>query len=369
MNINKNNYEVFFIDYHDGNLSAEQAAELMLFLESNPGLKAEFESFNAIALDIPEEKFPSPDSLKRGEINEHNFSWYMTASVENDLSSSEQMLLNSYIKQHPAHVKDVELFRAAKLEAGNEIFPDKKSLKKPIPFVFNFNRTINYAVAAMLFLSLFAGGYFIYTKSSVQKGGGVAEIPVEKQIILPEAIDTSKSVNKGVLPNSDINVIPDQQPMANVVQPEKRRKINKEQQPEPVEQIIQQEIQEVVPQVAEVSPEKVVPEQILASVNQPEIQKQPVVSKNDDDEYVSVWEAIRNGAENNLRKAIAKEDDIASTDSPENKRIRIMDVVSKGVEKISNDKVSVDAAYADNGRVSGFRFAAGKFSIEKNKPE
>ena len=78
-------------------------------------------------------------------------------------------------------------------------------------------------LAAMLLLSLVAGGYFIYTKSSVQKGGGVAVIPVEKQKILPEAVDTNMKINDVILPGSNINTIIDGQQMANVV-PHKKQK-------------------------------------------------------------------------------------------------------------------------------------------------
>ena len=42
-NINRNNYEAFLLDYVEQNLTAELVAELMLFLEQNPDLKAELE--------------------------------------------------------------------------------------------------------------------------------------------------------------------------------------------------------------------------------------------------------------------------------------------------------------------------------------
>ena len=41
MNINRNNYELFFIDFYDGNLTDAQKHELDLFLEENSDLKEE----------------------------------------------------------------------------------------------------------------------------------------------------------------------------------------------------------------------------------------------------------------------------------------------------------------------------------------
>ena len=44
MNINQNNYEAWFLDYYEKQLSAEQVAELFLFLEQHPLLKEEFDA-------------------------------------------------------------------------------------------------------------------------------------------------------------------------------------------------------------------------------------------------------------------------------------------------------------------------------------
>ena len=46
MNINRNNYELFFIDFYDGNLTDAQKHELDLFLAENPNLKEECDSFD-----------------------------------------------------------------------------------------------------------------------------------------------------------------------------------------------------------------------------------------------------------------------------------------------------------------------------------
>ena len=50
MNINKNNYEAFFLDYHEGNLSPQQVADLLLFIEQHPELEEEFESFENFSI-------------------------------------------------------------------------------------------------------------------------------------------------------------------------------------------------------------------------------------------------------------------------------------------------------------------------------
>ena len=42
--INRNNYEAFFLDYHEGNLSDGLKKELLLFLDNNPDYRISVES-------------------------------------------------------------------------------------------------------------------------------------------------------------------------------------------------------------------------------------------------------------------------------------------------------------------------------------
>ena len=381
MNINRNNYEVFFIDYHDGNLAAEQVAELFLFLESNPDLKSEFDDFINVQLENFEETFPLRDALKRGEINSENFSWYMAASVEDDLTFEEQSMLDAFIKSNPQLSQDVALFRAAKLEAINsEIYPDKKSLKQPVLFVFNFNRTIKYAVAAMLFLSLIGGGYFIYIQSMIQSGTGIAEEPIEVPVDSEEvtlAVDTINQEEKFVLPEiQQSNQLPRVQLAETNKQPVDSRtneNINSELPDE--ELIIINNLVEVP--IAENAIEhdiktKPVTEEAPLAVNS-QTPSQPdgdgiAASEKD---YLSVWEAIRQGADNSMRKIAGKDDSevLTSADPATLTRTNVIDVIGKGIEKVSNEKVKVKTRYDKSGSLSAFNFSVGKFKIERTKSD
>ena len=48
MKINRNNYEMYFIDYLDGVLSPDLVSELLLFLDENPDLKEELSDLDAL---------------------------------------------------------------------------------------------------------------------------------------------------------------------------------------------------------------------------------------------------------------------------------------------------------------------------------
>ena len=52
MDINRQNFETYFIDYLDGRLDPGQVAELLSFLEKNPDLERELKEFENIQIYI-----------------------------------------------------------------------------------------------------------------------------------------------------------------------------------------------------------------------------------------------------------------------------------------------------------------------------
>ncbi len=147
MNINKHNYEAFFLDYHEGTLTPQQVADLLLFVEQHPELKEEFESFENLTLeDLDSVSFEGKSSLKKdlsptlskGEgklppINVLNKEEYFIRSVENTLAPAEKQLLETFIKQHPQFLIDFELFQKTKVSADtNIVFENKEALKKTV---------------------------------------------------------------------------------------------------------------------------------------------------------------------------------------------------------------------------------------------
>jgi ElaB/YqjD/DUF883 family membrane-anchored ribosome-binding protein len=131
MNINKNNYEAFFLDYHEGNLSPQEVAELLLFIEQHPELKEEFESFENITLDdLSSVNFENKSGLKKS-ITEENREEYFIRAAEGNLNLAEEKLLADFIQLHPQYLAELELFRKTILTADASIvFENKHELKK-----------------------------------------------------------------------------------------------------------------------------------------------------------------------------------------------------------------------------------------------
>ena len=70
MKLTQKNYETYLVDYLDGKLTPLEVAELLLFLEQHPHIKAEFESFDCIVIDKAEsEAFPDKQLLKKENSN------------------------------------------------------------------------------------------------------------------------------------------------------------------------------------------------------------------------------------------------------------------------------------------------------------
>jgi hypothetical protein len=108
--INLTNYEAYFLDYHDGNLGAEDVAELLLFLEKHPELKELFETFENISLptDSEEVLFPNKESLKKPQITLDNYEEYMIGFSEGALNADEAKSLEYFLLEHPELKKELD---------------------------------------------------------------------------------------------------------------------------------------------------------------------------------------------------------------------------------------------------------------------
>jgi hypothetical protein len=134
MNIHINNYEAYFLDYHEGNLSPQEVADLFLFLSLHPELKKTFEDFEHITLeDFSVPVFENKDRLKKN-ITADNREEYFIRAIEGTLGPAEQLLLAAFLEEHPSFLPEFQLFQKTKLQADPSIvFEDKPVLKQHVP--------------------------------------------------------------------------------------------------------------------------------------------------------------------------------------------------------------------------------------------
>jgi hypothetical protein len=127
MQINRNNYGAFFLDYWESNLDDQGREALALFLEENPDLQDEFFDFKSAAGTLLASKdqlvFPGKQRLKKiivqsvDEIDQDNFEQYIIAFLENDLTEDQLNVFDRFRLANPEINNEIELYKKAYLKA------------------------------------------------------------------------------------------------------------------------------------------------------------------------------------------------------------------------------------------------------------
>ena len=172
MKITRDNYEEFFIDYLDGNLSDAQIHEFEAFLIKNPELREEIEGLEKIIVESSDEVFPIKENLKQidtlGPVNESNFEFLCIAESDGDLNGDQLQELKDFISKNPQKQKERELLLRLKVQPEeNILYPDKKALKKSVfllqrPVVY---RTIAFAASIALLMIV----YFSFLEKDMEQ--------------------------------------------------------------------------------------------------------------------------------------------------------------------------------------------------------
>lgn len=181
MRIDRNNYEEFFLDYHEGTLADSLKNELFLFLEHNPDLKAEFERFDLITVPTPGKTFFEKDLLKRKLITLHNYQSYFIAYVENDIGSAEKNELELFIQQNPSLNSEFEVFKQTKIFPNHSIiFENKKQLKHRGKIIAFHSPLYRIAIAASIVLFIITYFLFQNKKEPITAHREIPKMELEK---------------------------------------------------------------------------------------------------------------------------------------------------------------------------------------------
>jgi len=160
MNINRNNYEAYFLDLIEGRLSPEQEEVLRRFLKFNPDLAEELAAFEIHTVTAPHLPFPGKDSLKKelpvGEtgVNDASFDMYCIAFLEGDLSENQRVAFEAYLSRNPGREKELEAFKATYLVPPSVTYPHKGRLKHRNVRLTNWRIMVPVAAAAAITLMI-----------------------------------------------------------------------------------------------------------------------------------------------------------------------------------------------------------------------
>ena len=183
MNINRDNYEEYFVLYIDKELNATDRALVEAFIEQNPDLKGELEMLQQTILPLDEPvTFMNKESLFRKEssqtesaqsnefINELNCEEYFVLYADNELNNKDNALVEEFVYSHPQYQEHFELIQQVKFQPEkNIVFPNKSLLyrsendHKVVPM---FTRMRSWKMAAAAAVLLMISGTVWYTMNN-----------------------------------------------------------------------------------------------------------------------------------------------------------------------------------------------------------
>ncbi|HEY5463562.1 MAG TPA: hypothetical protein VIJ95_09935 [Hanamia sp.] len=201
MNINRNNYEEFFLLYADNELSKTERKVVEIFVQENPDLKEEF-SMLKLTINSPDERVKLADKsfLMKKEsasfINENNYEEIFVLYHDDELAEEQKTETDKFINQNPKYKNDFELIGKAKLASDISIvFPNKKQLyrKEKLGKIIPLILWRSLAAAVFIGFGLWIG-FSYYNKNKVTQA---------------VAVNTHNTINKPV--TTDITTIPEKQ--------------------------------------------------------------------------------------------------------------------------------------------------------------
>ncbi len=160
MNINRHNYEEFFILYLDNELGSDDRRMVEAFVLQHPDLKEELDLMLQYKFSPdPEIIFPGKEELIRvnGEtpVTLTNYEEWLVLYVDDELSAGQRIEVEKFASAYPSVQQELALLQRSKLQPEKIIFKDKELLyrKEVIVRSLPFRRW-RIAVAAVLLLGI-----------------------------------------------------------------------------------------------------------------------------------------------------------------------------------------------------------------------
>ncbi|PZR23255.1 MAG: hypothetical protein DI535_24530 [Citrobacter freundii] len=165
MNIDRNNYEEFFILYLDNELSASDRQRVEEFANANTDLKAELELLLQSKLQ-PETDitFEGKAALLKNEEEIAGETAAMLLYVDDEMNLTQKKAFEEWVAQHPDAKKELGLFQQTRLQPEHIVFPYKQSLYRKEEHRVVAIRWWRMAAAAVLLLGVSTTAYMFNQK-------------------------------------------------------------------------------------------------------------------------------------------------------------------------------------------------------------
>jgi len=205
MQIDRSNYEIWLIDWLDGNLSEFQVEQLQLFLREDPDIKEEFNELTTLRLLPVEKSFPHKNQLKKttADISRSQFEYLCVAFLENDLYAHQQTELKESLEQDQEKKKSFELIQKMKISPAGPVYKHKNKL---------IRRTVVQNVIRLSFIGLSAAAiitfaiityYFVPRSLRVKTDNTAQNITIDSTVQKPavEIVSDKRTTEKKDIPS------------------------------------------------------------------------------------------------------------------------------------------------------------------------
>jgi len=341
-NINRNNYEAFLLDYIEQNLSPDLVAELMLFLEKNPALKADLDEFENVTFEANiSTTFNHKETLKQTAIED-----LMIAEIEGLNTPEESNEIYTEIAQNSTYNQLYSNYKKTILIPAPIVFEGKKALKQKDTKVVPLYWWISSAAAILLVFFLLKN----FNNDTIEH---VSEAFQPKIVIQTQPLVSTPET----IVNSSHSIIGSQQLANNKTQNTKLKiqNSNKEQGTSNHEKSVQtQQLEtrnstlETHKEMIEIEPYKEKEYITIEAFVENTVQS----STSSNDEYLSVGELLKKEAQKRILETDTKN---APTEL----------VAANLVAKILGKNAEVETAQNDQGETEAYALNIGEFSFSR----
>ncbi len=229
MDINRDNYEAYFLDFAEGNLSPAQEEILHRFLKFNPDLNEELQSFKILSVTPGEIVFPGKDKLRKeipgkdDSVSEQNFEMHCIAYLEGDLTQIQRSEFESFLEKNPEMTGVLNTFKFTFIPAENIVYPGKARLKHDRSRIFYLRLLVPLAAAAAIAVLFLIGPENQSTPDQL-----ASNMEPEKKAEEIEVVITGKKPESNTLP-ATLNLIKTKSgpvPKSDYTTNEQNRKLN-----------------------------------------------------------------------------------------------------------------------------------------------
>lgn len=174
--LTRNNYEIWFLDYLDGQLGNEQLEVLLDFLEQNPDLKEELRGISGVILPAGTESIERKELLLKGPFDIPGISavdQLCIARMENDLTDEEASRFDARLSEDTTLDEKFAAFRMTRLDPSTRvIYPYKSELRKKTVILSPWLITAISSAAIILL------AWFLWPDSSHEISNGLANLEI-----------------------------------------------------------------------------------------------------------------------------------------------------------------------------------------------